>query len=220
MAFNAKRALFETLALLGKALSNANRLELLDFLAQGERSVDRLAGLAGISVANASQHLQQLRRAGLVTSRKEGKSVLYSLSDPSIITLMGEMRNVSERNVAEMEHLINTFLKTKDDLDPVSAKDLQDMIDHDEVVIIDVRPPDEYAMGHLPGSINIPFKELMGRANDLIGAKEVIAYCRGPYCLLSYDAVAMLRAMGQPARRLEDGFPEWKIGQNRVERGG
>ncbi len=220
MAFNAKRALFETLALLGKALSNANRLELLDFLAQGERSVDRLAGLAGISVANASQHLQQLRRAGLVTSRKEGKSVLYSLSDPSIITLMGEMRNVSERNVAEMEHLINPFLKTKDDLDPVSAKDLQEMISHDEVVIIDVRPPDEYAMGHLPGSINIPFKELMGRANDLIGAKEVIAYCRGPYCLLSYDAVAMLRAMGQPARRLEDGFPEWQVGRNPVERNG
>ena len=219
MEVDAKRLLFETLASLGKALSNAHRLELLDFLAQGERSVERLATLAGLSVANASQHLRGLHRAGLVTTRKEGQNVFYALADLSIIALMGEMRRVSERNVAEMERLINTYLKTRDALDPVTAQELIGMLEEEAVTIIDVRPPEEYAKGHIPGAINIPFKELAGRAKELLGDREVIAYCRGPYCLLSYDAVALFRSMGQPARRLEDGFPEWRYGLNPVEEG-
>ncbi len=218
MTVNVKHRLFETLAILGKALSNAIRLELLDFLAQGERSVERLAGLANVSVANASQHLQILFRTGLVTKRKEGQNVYYALSDDSIVTLLGEMRAVAERNIAEMERLIATFLKTKDALDPVAPADLLKMIESDAVVIIDVRPADEYRMGHIPGSINIPFKELGGRAQEVLGDREIIAYCRGPYCLLSYDAVTHFRSLGQPARRLEDGFPEWKNAHHPIER--
>jgi rhodanese-related sulfurtransferase/DNA-binding transcriptional ArsR family regulator len=205
-----KGELFEQFARVGKALSNANRLEILEFLAQGEKSVEGLANVCKLSVANTSQHLQQLRYAGLVTSRKEAQKVFYTLSDSRVIELLGNIREIAEKNLAEVNQLVAQFLKTKDDLEPVAAKDLLKLVKAGEVTVIDVRPPDEYESGHVSGAINIPLKELEERIKELDLDKEVIAYCRGPYCMMAFDAVFRLRGKSFRARRLENGFPEWK----------
>ena len=212
-----KSDLFTQFARVGKALSNANRLELLEFLAQGSRSVESLANVAKLSIANTSQHLQQLRQSGLVTSRKEGLKVYYSLSGDDVIALLDSVRDVAERHLSDVDKLVNTYLTAKDSLDPIAATDLIKMANENLVTILDVRPIEEYSAGHLPGAINIPIEELQQHLKDFEPRQEVIAYCRGPHCILAFDAVAQLREQGLKARRLENGFPEWKVAGLPVE---
>lgn len=208
---NVKHDLFAQFARIGKALSNPNRLEIIEFLAQGERSVDALAQVASLSVANTSQHLQQLRQAGLVTLRKEGQRVYYRLSGDDVVLLLNSLRGVADRHLTEVAHLVTSYLDTKDSLEPLLAEELLARARAGEVTVLDVRPAEEFAAGHLPGAINIPLSELEARLGELRPDQEVVAYCRGPYCVLSYDAVARLRVHGLQARRLKDGYPEWKI---------
>lgn len=214
---NVKHELFAQFARIGKVLSNANRLEIIEYLAQGERSVEALALISGLSVANTSQHLQQLRQAGLVTNRKEGQRVFYRLSGDDVVLLLNALRNVADRHLAEVEQLVSAYLDTKDALEPIPAAELLARARTGEVTVLDVRPAEEFAAGHLPGAINIPLSELEQRLGELDAGREVVAYCRGPYCVLSYDAVARLRAQGMAARRLEDGYPEWRLAGLPVE---
>ncbi len=212
-----KKALFEQFAQVAKALAHANRLELLEFLAQGERTVEVLADLAGLSVANASQHLRHLLRCGLVRSRKDGLYVHYALADESVIALLGTLRSVAETHLAEIDRLVDTYLKEKDALEAVSSDELLSRNRQGLVTVLDVRPPEEFAAGHLSGAVNIPLAELKRRIKELPTGQEVIAYCRGPYCILAYDAVAVLRAKGITAHRLEGGLPEWRLAGLPVE---
>ncbi len=212
-----KQELFSQFARVGKALSNGNRLELLEFLAQGERSVEQLSKVAGLTVANTSQHLQQLRHAGMVSCRKEGLKVYYSISGDDVIHLLDALRAVAERHVSDVQHLVNTFLTVKDDLEPIPRSELLERARDGLVTVLDVRPPEEYAAGHVPGAVNIPLQELEQRLGELGKEQEVVAYCRGPHCVLAFDAVARLREKGMKARRLEDGYPEWKIAGLPVE---
>ena len=214
---NVKALLFGEFARVSKALGSGNRLELLEFLAQGERSVDTLARLSGLSVANTSRHLQVLRQAGLVTARKEGLFVFYSVSGPGVIKLLASLQEVAQHNIAEVTRLIDTYLTSKDSLEPLSTGELMDRIRSGLVTVVDVRPKEEYAAGHLPGAINIPLADLDTSLRKLPRNREIIAYCRGPFCLLSFEAVARLRDKGLKARRLETGFPEWKIAGLPVE---
>ncbi len=215
---DAKKALFAQFATVAKALSHGNRLELLEFLAQGERGVEALARMTGLSVANTSQHLQHLRRAGLVTARKSGHYVLYRLADEAVVALIASLRGVAERNLAEVEKLVSGYFRSKDSFEPVSPGELLHRAREGLVTVLDVRPPEEFAAGHLPNAINIPLKELKRRLGELPRDQEVVAYCRGPYCVLAYEAVAELRRRGFTARRLEDGLPEWKLAGLPVER--
>ena len=217
---NFKHELFAQFARIGKALGHGNRLELLEFLAQGERSVDELARVSGLTVANASQHLQQLRRAGLVRARKQGLKVFYRLSGGDVIDLLDALRTSAERNLAEVNQLVQSYLTVKDDLEPVPRRALLERVREGLVTVLDVRPAEEYAAGHVPGAINIPLAELEQRLEELDPAQEVVAYCRGPHCILAFDAVAALRAKGRTAHRLEDGFPEWERQGLPVERQG
>jgi rhodanese-related sulfurtransferase/DNA-binding HxlR family transcriptional regulator len=206
-----KSDLFTQFARVGKALSNSNRLELLEFLAQGERSVEALANVSKLSIANTSQHLQQLRQAGLVTSRKEGLKVFYRLSGDDVISLLDSLRSVAERHLSDVDKLVNTYLTSKDSLDPIPAKELIERVKQDLVTVLDVRPAEEYEAGHVPGAINIPLSQLEQRLEQLDPGQEIVAYCRGPHCILAFSAVEQLRAKGFQARRLENGYPEWKV---------
>jgi rhodanese-related sulfurtransferase/DNA-binding transcriptional ArsR family regulator len=214
---NFKHDLFSQFAVVGKALGNGNRLELLELLAQGERSVEDLATVSGLTVANTSRHLQQLRLAGLILSRKEGLKVFYRVSDDDVIKLLDALRNVAERHVADVERLVNTFLTVKDSLEPVPRDELLARVQDDLVTVIDVRPNVEFAAGHVPGATNIPLSELEQHLDQLDPEQEIVAYCRGPHCVLAFDAVAKLREKGFRARRLQDGFPEWKTAGLPVE---
>ena len=216
---NFKHDLFTQFARVGKALGNGNRLEILEFLAQGERSVEALANVAGLTVANTSQHLQHLRQAGLATTRKEGLKVYYRLSSDDVLDLIDALRRVAEHHVAEVDRLINSYLTVKDDLEPIPRDELLARARDGHVTVIDVRPPEEYAAGHLPGAVNIPLAELEQRLAELGQDKdqEIVAYCRGPHCVLAFDAVARLREKGLKARRLQDGYPEWKTAGLPVE---
>jgi rhodanese-related sulfurtransferase/DNA-binding transcriptional ArsR family regulator len=207
---NPKRDVFANLARIGTALSSAVRLEFLELLAQGERSVDQLATLTGASVANTSQHLQKLKAAGLILGRKEGQYVFYRLAGDEVVGLLSALGNAGEAYLAEVERTVRLYFAAKDDLEPVPARELLDRAKRGLVTVLDVRPPEEFAAGHLPGAVNIPVNELEKRLAELPKRKEVVAYCRGPYCLMSYDAVALLRRKGLKARRLEDGLPEWR----------
>ncbi|WP_029131819.1 ArsR/SmtB family transcription factor [Sedimenticola selenatireducens] len=207
---NFKHDLFNQFARVAKAMGNGYRLELLEFLAQGERSVDALAQVSGLTVANTSQHLQQLRQAGLVTTRKESQKVYYQLSGMDVSALLGSLREVAERHLADVDRLVDDYLRVKDSLEPVPADQLLERARDGLVTVLDVRPQEEYRSGHLPGAINIPLKELERRLKELDPSLEVVAYCRGPHCVLAFDAVAKLRKKGLNARRLSDGFPEWQ----------
>jgi rhodanese-related sulfurtransferase/DNA-binding transcriptional ArsR family regulator len=213
-----KRELFQHLARIGTALSSGTRLEFLELLAQGERTVDQLATLTGVTVANTSQHLQKLRQAGLVVGRKEGQYVYYRLAGDQVVGLLETLGKAGESYLAEVERIVRLYLTTKDDLEPVPAQELLERARKGLVTVLDVRPPEEFAAGHLPGAVNIPIQELAKRLGELPKRKEVIAYCRGPYCLMSYDAVDLLRKKGLKARRLEAGLPEWRYAGLPVER--
>ena len=217
MSIGPKQALFAEFAAVARALGHPHRLELLEYLAQGERSVESLAGRAGLSVANASQHLQQLRRAGLAANRRDGKFVLYSLADEAILTLMSSLRKVAERNVAEVDRIVRSYFSDRDSMEPVSREELLARTRDGLVTVLDVRPADEFAAGHVPGAINIPLSELPSRIAALDLSREIVAYCRSAYCVLSFEAVAALRARGFRARRLADGLPEWKAAGLPVE---
>jgi len=206
-----KQDLFSQFARVAQAMSNGNRLELLEFLAQGERSVDALAQVSGLTVANTSQHLQQLRQTGLVTNRKDGHKVYYRLSGMDVVALLSSLRDVAERHLADVDRLVDDFLKVKDDLEPLPANELLDRVREGLVTVLDVRPSEEYASGHLPGAINIPLSELEKQLDQLNPEHEIIAYCRGPHCVLAFDAVDRLRKKGMAARRLDGGLPEWKL---------
>lgn len=214
-----KHDLFTQFARVAKAMGSGNRLELLEYLAQGERSVEALARVSGLTVANTSQHLQQLRQAGLVESSKVGLKVFYRLSGDDVIGLLDALRGVAERRVADVEKLINTYLTVKDELEPLPRQELLERVRDGLVTVLDVRPPEEYAAGHVPGAVNVPLSELEHYLKKLNPEQEVVAYCRGPHCVLAFDAVACLRERGLKARRLEDGYPEWKTAGLPVETG-
>ena len=214
-----KRDLFEQLARIGGALSSAARLEFLELLAQGDRSVDELATLTGTTVANTSQHLQKLRQAGLVAGRREGQYVHYRLVSDRVVRLLAALGEVGEAHLADVERIVRLYMAAKDDLEPVAAKELLERARKGLVTVLDLRPAEEFAAGHVPGAVNIPIHELERRLGELPRRKEVIAYCRGPYCLMSYDAMPILRRKGLKARRLEKGLPEWRLAGLPVERG-
>jgi len=208
---NFKQDLFSQFARVGKALSHANRLELLEFIAQGERSVDELAKVSGLTVANTSQHLQHLRQAGLVTCHKQGLKVFYQISGDDVIALLSLMRDVAERHIAEVDKLVDTYLTVKDELEPIPREVLLERVKHGLVTVLDVRPDEEFAAGHVPGAVNVPLRDLEQYLKNMDSQQEVVAYCRGPHCILAFDAVAKCREKGLTAHRLEDGFPEWKL---------
>ncbi len=208
---NPKREVFESLARIGTALSSAVRLDLLELLAQGERSVDELAALTGTTVANTSQHLQKLKQVGLIVGRKEAQFVRYRLAGDEVIALFNALGAAGQAYLADVDRIVRLYFTAKDEMEPVPAAELLQRAKKGLVTVLDVRPREEFAAGHVPGAINIPIHELEKRLAELPKRKEVVAYCRGPYCLMSYDAVHLLRKRGLKARRLQDGLPEWRL---------
>jgi len=208
---NPKREIYAALARIGGALSSGTRLEFLELLAQGERSVEQLATLTGTTVANTSQHLQRMRQAGLIDGRREGQFVFYRLAGDEVVALLVALGRVGEIHDAEIERLVRLYLASKDDMEPVPASELLERAKKGLVTVLDVRPPEEFAAGHVPGAVNIPIHLLEKRLGELPKREEVVAYCRGPYCLMSYDAVRLLRKKGVRARRLQNGLPEWRL---------
>ncbi|MBI3676958.1 MAG: metalloregulator ArsR/SmtB family transcription factor [Proteobacteria bacterium] len=207
---NPKSALAACFAGIAKALGHPQRLDILEHLAQGERSVDVLAACLHLPIANVSQHLRVMRQAGLLASRRDGKRVFYSVADSSVVDLLTALRRVGERNLAQVREVLSGYYRERDAFEPVSRKDLAQRLKRGEVVVLDVRPEDEFAAGHVPDAINIPLKDLPKRLRQIPKDTDVIAYCRGPYCVFAFEAVALLRQRGFAARRLEDGFPEWQ----------
>lgn len=216
---NPKNRLYSELTRIAKALSSPGRLELIELLAQGERTVEALARGAGLSTANASNHLQVLREARLVEARKEGLYVHYRLAGPDVFGLFRMLRSVGGRRLAEVDRILETYLRSRDALEPVGRRELLRRAEDGTVVVLDVRPPEEYRAGHIPGAISVPLEQLDARLATLPRGKEIVAYCRGPYCVMSFEAVKALRAHGRKARRLEDGFPEWRAAGHPVATG-
>jgi rhodanese-related sulfurtransferase len=205
-----KKHLFEQFSRIGKALGNGARLELLDVLSQSERRVDELAELTGHSVANVSQHLQVLRRAQLVEIRRHGTQRFYQLRNENVFAIWQAIRTFGEHNLAEVDRLVATYFDAPDQLEPVSAKELQDRIKAGNVVVLDVRPEKEFRAAHIPGAVSIPIEELKRRLRELPRGREIIAYCRGPYCVYAKEAVSALSEKGYKARRLSIGLPDWR----------
>jgi rhodanese-related sulfurtransferase/DNA-binding transcriptional ArsR family regulator len=205
-----KDLLYEQFARIGKALSNGHRLELLEVLAQGEHSVETLAQETGMSVANASQHLQVLRSAQLVEVRRAGVYLYYRLADEDVFSLWQATRKVSESRIAEIDRIVQTYLHDRSLLQPISAAELLRRLTEGNVILLDVRPAEEYAAGHLPDALSIPVADLEARLSELPQDREIVAYCRGPYCVFADEAVALLRTNGYRARRLEQGLPDWR----------
>ncbi len=214
----AKLKLYQAIGRVAAALGSAGRLQILEFVAQGERGVDSLAAMSGLSVANTSKHLQTLRQAGLVNARKAGLRVYYSLAGDDVSLLLEALRSVAEHRVADVEKLLQDWLAHRDKLEPVAAGEVLNRARKGLVTVLDVRPAEEYAAGHLPGAINVPLERLESYLSKLPKRKEIIAYCRGPYCLMSFEAVEKLRRRGFKAKRLENGYPEWRAAGLPVER--
>jgi rhodanese-related sulfurtransferase/DNA-binding transcriptional ArsR family regulator len=212
-----KDRLYGQYARIGKALGSPHRLELLELLAQGERTVESLANEIGLSMANTSQHLQVLRGAGLVETRRGGLFIHYRLADDAVIPLSTALRTVAERRLAELERLVRDEFKGRVDAEAVSFADLLERARRDEVVVLDTRPAHEYRAGHIPGALSVPVDELQQRLRRLPKGKDYVAYCRGPYCVYADRAVEILRASGRRANRLKNGFPEWKAAGFPVE---
>ncbi len=210
MSTSPKLKLYEEFAVIARALGNAHRIDILEHLGQGERGVDALAAKTGLSTANTSQHLQQLKRAGLVESRRVGKFILYRLKGDNVLVLLGALFDLGKRNLSEVDKVLREYFHERDHMEAVSHEELLERSRDGLVTVLDVRPKDEFDIDHLPGAVNIPLDELETRLSEIDPAQEVIAYCRGPYCVLSYEAVAALRKRGLRARRMEDGLPEWR----------
>jgi rhodanese-related sulfurtransferase len=205
-----KSELFDQFARIGAALASGRRIEMLDVLANGERSVEILAGEVQLSVANTSRHLQVLKEAGLVVSRRAGTSIFYRLATADVYGLCASLRSLAANRLAEVERLVAAYVGSRDELEPVTRQDLRRRLAAGEdLLILDVRPRDEFRSGHLPGAISVPVDELRRRLDQLPRDRQIVAYCRGPYCAFAPEAVALLRSHGFEARRLEDGLPEW-----------
>ena len=215
MEYTEKRAfknqLYEQFARIGKALANSHRLELLEVLAQCERSVEALAGETGMTVANASQHLQILRAAHLVEVRREGVSMYYRLANESVFTMWQAMRTVGEAQLAEIDRVVDTFLHDRQHLQPINAQELLSRLNDEQVIVLDVRPIEEYTVGHIPHARSMPITELEARLSELPTDKEIVAYCRGPYCVFADEAVTLLLQHGYNASRLQEGLPYWHL---------
>ena len=212
-----KQALFGQLARVAQALASDSRLEILDYLAQGERGVDDLARAAGLSVANTSKHLQQLKGVGLVEARRDGKQVFYGLADDRVLDALATLRALAESHTEEVKTLVASYLHARDQLEPLPAQELLSRANSGLVTVLDVRPPEEFAQGHIPGALNIPLDDLASHLHALPNNQEVIAYCRGPWCVLSFEAVRLLRDAGFEARRLQEGLPEWRYAGHPLE---
>jgi rhodanese-related sulfurtransferase/DNA-binding transcriptional ArsR family regulator len=206
----AKAALFDGLAAVAQALGSGRRAEIVDLLAQGERSVDEIAGEISQTVANTSQHLQVLARAGLVRSRRRGTRVIYRLASDDVAELWAAVRDVAVRHLAEVSVLADDYLGTREGAEQVSAAELEQRLSRGDVVVLDVRPEREYAAGHIAGARSAPVDELETIAAELPRRRDIVAYCRGPYCVYADDAVRILQARGLKARRLDVGYPEWR----------
>ena len=207
----AKLELFEHFARLGKAVGSRPRLLLLDLLAQGEKTVERLAHQTGLTVGNTSAHLKGLRQASLVSTRKEGAHVYYRLTSSRVHEFVRSLQTLAEGQLAEAREIIDGYFRDPEVLEPVDSADLLDRLGSGEVMVLDVRPPDEYAAGHIPGAISMPFEEIEQRFAELPSDGEIVAYCRGPYCIYAVRAVEALRRGGFRARRMEDGIPDWTL---------
>lgn len=201
----------EQFARIGKALASARRVQLLDLLGQGERSVDDLARASGMTVTNASQHLQVLRAVRLIDARKEGTKVFHRIADEEVCRFFFAFRDLARTRLAEVDQFMQRYADADEELEPVTRAELLTRAKSLDVIVLDVRPRDEYASGHIPGAVSIPFEQLEHRLASLPGHAEIVAYCRGPYCLLAPRAVELLRRQGFRARRLEDGPPEWRL---------
>ena len=212
-----KDRLYAELGRIAKAIDSPRRLELIDLLNQGERSVEALAAEATLSIANTSRHLQILRGARLVESRKEGLRVYYRLAEPEVFEVLRAVRGLAQRRLADLDRLVQAYLGSRDDLEAIPREELLRRAREGRVVVVDVRPAGEYRAGHVAGALSIPVDELDRRLSELPARKEIVAYCRGPYCVMAYDAVIQLRARGRRARRLVDGFPEWRAAGLPVE---
>lgn len=204
------KGLYDHFARIAKAAASSSRLNLIEILAQGERAVEALARETSLSVANASHHLQILREARLVEARKDGLHVYYRLAEPDVHEFVRMIGRLAERRLAEVDRLVRTYLRARDQLEPVGREELLERARAGTVLVLDVRPPEEYRAGHIAGAVSVPVAQLARRLKELPSDKEIVAYCRGPYCVLAFRAVEILRGRGFGARRLVDGFPEWR----------
>jgi len=206
-----KDTLYGQFARVGKAVASPKRIELLDLLGQGERTVEALAQASSMGVANTSAHLQVLRQARLVEARKDGTKVFYRLADDTVARFFAALRDVSRARLTEVEQVVHDYFEARDGMEPVGQAELARRLRRGDVVVLDVRPVEEYQAGHIPGARSIPLDELGRRLKELPQDSEVVAYCRGPYCVLAPVALQILRKKGLRARRLEEGFPEWRL---------
>jgi DNA-binding transcriptional ArsR family regulator/rhodanese-related sulfurtransferase len=206
-----KTAINEQFARIAKAIANPHRLEIIDLLAQGERSVDDIARETDLSIANASQHLGALREAHLATKRKEGLYVYYRLSDPTIYQLLQVIRQVAEHQLAEVDRIVDTYLHNREALEPIKSHELAARLTEPDLVILDVRPTEEYRQGHIAGAQSIPVDELAQRISELAPQREIVAYCRGAYCIFADEAVEILKSEGYQVRRMQEGYPDWQL---------
>jgi len=214
-----KDRLYDQVGRIARGLDSPRRLEMLEVLAQGERSVEELAAQTALSFANASRHLQVLRGARLVEARKDGLRVYYRLAEPEVYDAVRAIRGLAERRLAEIDTLVRTYLKSRDELEAVPREELLRRAREGTVVVIDVRPQEEYRAGHIRGALSLPLDQLERRIRELPARREIVAYCRGPYCVMAYHAVEKLRAKGRRARRLVEGLPEWRAAGLPVETG-
>jgi len=205
-----KDDIYEQFARIGKAVSSPKRLELLDLLCQGPRTVETLAGEAGLTVANTSRHLHVLRAGGLIEGRKNGLFVVYQIAEPAVCEFFRDMRLLAEKRLADIEQITRRFLDEHDSLEAVDHEELIERVRGRNVTVIDVRPAEEFRAGHIPGAVSIPLTELTSRLAELPRNEEIVAYCRGPYCVLAIQAVEVLHSKGYRALRLEDGVPDWR----------
>jgi DNA-binding transcriptional ArsR family regulator len=212
-----KDQVFEQFARIAKAMASPKRLEIIDLLAQGERSVEELARLTGMSVPNVSRHLQVMRAARMVDVRREGLFGYYRLADDGVFRVWAAIRELGEVRLTELEGVVREFLQHREELEPVGVQELKARLDDPQVLVLDVRPREEYRAGHIRGALSVPVPDLDGLLSQLPRDREWIAYCRGPYCVYSDEAVALLRKRGFSARRLEVGLPEWRAAGLPVE---
>ena len=217
MRRNQKNRLYQEFARVAQALASPARIEVLDLLAQGEKTVEAIAAACELALKNASAHLRVLRSARLVETRREGTYVYYRLANPAVIALIRQVQALARDRLAEVDRAADAYLQDRAGLEPVSVKELRERVRNGDTIVLDVRPPDEYEAGHLPGALSIPLGELKKRLRELPSGREVVAYCRGPYCVYAVEAVAILRKAGFNARRTEIGVPDWQILGNKVE---